>query len=155
MKRIISISFYTLLLTSFSNLLAQTHANEIIAKTLSKIYDINKNNRVVEKTFGDIIYISDSAISENHFYKCEFLIGNAYHITAFASDEDVSDINALIFDYDMNNKPQIVARDNITSNDVSFRFEPQENGEHYIIVTATLKPGVKNCFFNLIIDREN
>jgi spore cortex formation protein SpoVR/YcgB (stage V sporulation) len=133
---------------------SQTHSDEIIERTISKIGAINRSGRVVEKTFGDIIYLADSTVSENRLYEHQFRVGNTYHLNAFASEEDVSDINIVILSYDMNNKLHVVSQDNMKGNDVNIRFEPVENEVHYIVVTAALKSGVKNCFFNLIIDRE-
>ena len=133
---------------------AQLHSDQIIQTTLNKMQVINKNLRVVEKTFADIIFVSDSAITDNRMYKHTFSSSNAYHLNAFAVGDDVSDLNIIIVNSPKTGKPKVVATDDMTGNDVSIKFEPAESGTYYVFVSGKLKSGVNNCFFNLIIDRE-
>lgn len=136
-----------------TNLFAQLQVDEILKRTVSKGQIINRNFRVLEKSFSDNITDSDS-ILPNCTYSHRFSALNTYNINVYASSEDAYDINVEIYKLDANNTLQFVRGDNITSDDVSFTFKPTTTGRYYLGVWAKLKEKVTNCFFNLLIDRE-
>jgi hypothetical protein len=126
-----------------------------IADVITKIKTIQKEYRVVERTFSDVVVAGDTdLITRNRYWDYTFSSSNRYHLTAFGSSQDFENIDLLIYRIDENDKLQLITRDGVYKNDVSVNFNPTKSGIYYIVIAGTLKDKVAAGYFNVIIDRE-
>jgi len=142
----------TVIMTSAS-LSAQTRVPNMMETSLTKIRSSGQAGRVIERTFSDIIFRDDSSAT-NTIFTHRFSSSNNYRINAFAPSSELTDIYVYIYRKDDNGKWQKVASSTSGGNDVVIRFSPQVSGSYTFLVKGTLKSGINNSLFNLIIERE-
>lgn len=134
---------------------AQNNAVSAMMQTsLSKIKMSSQAGGVIEQTFADIIFRQDSSGTNNIFFH-HFSSGNTYRINAFAPSDQISELTvSALYKRSSNDKWTMVATNNTSGADVSFRFTPQITGSYAIFVKGTLQTNINNAMFNLIIERD-
>lgn len=151
---LISILYYCQLNAQIGGILSEDRTKEVLSITATKIKVLSKNDRVIERTFADMLFPKDTSNYENRFLTHYFSTSRNYHLNVFASSKDVNSINMAIMKKDANEKIKVVKSSNLYSNDVNISFQPTESGSYYVYITAKVKDKIESCFYNLIIDRE-
>jgi len=127
--------------------------SDIMESTLSKLRASSDAGRITEKTYSDIFF-KDDTTRRNCIFSYRFSASNTYRINAFALSEQVSNIDAVLYQKDGSGNWTVVGKNSGSGNDVNFRFTPRTSGFYSFVIRGTLRGGINNALFNLIIERE-
>ncbi len=136
------------------SLSAQTRVPVMMETSLDKIKSSSQSGRVIERTVADIIFRDDS-IHNNCNFRHRLSSSNSYRINAFSPSSEASSIYIYILYLDDKGEWQTAASNTTGgTSDVSLRFSPSVTRDYTIAIRGTLKTGINNSLFNLIIERE-
>jgi len=150
MKRIYKIGMITLLLGSLVVAAGAQDMAPVIEQTEITMKNIEKTQRVIEKTVFDFIYKSNNS---KYGFTYELYGSETYHFT-FIGDETRAYSGALKIFRSVNGQWQLDKQYTATGASFNVTFNPSQGGLYNLEYSCTLRKEDERAGIGLIIDRE-